>query len=177
MIGDQDFCTSNEPCEVNEGDCDSNDECKSHLFCGSNNCPASLLPEIQDPDECTGSCYESEWKGDNYCDDENNNCGCGWDGGDCCGSNVNTELCSVCECLDSCFGTCGFPDMKGDNFCDDENNNCGCGWDGGDCCGSNVDTYYCTACECLEPISVDCCEPKGTIQYIFWYVLAIIYIL
>ena len=38
--------------------------------------------------------------GDNYCDDENNNEGCGWDGGDCCGDNVNTQYCSACECLD-----------------------------------------------------------------------------
>ena len=41
-VGSEDFCKSDEPCEVNEGDCDSNDECKSHLFCGSNNCPGSL---------------------------------------------------------------------------------------------------------------------------------------
>ena len=41
-VGDENFCITNEPCEVNEGDCDSNEECKSHLFCGSNNCPASL---------------------------------------------------------------------------------------------------------------------------------------
>ena len=40
--GNEDFCTTDKPCEVNEGDCDSNDECKSHLFCGSNNCPDSL---------------------------------------------------------------------------------------------------------------------------------------
>ena len=40
--GDDDFCTIDEPCGVNEGDCDSNDECKNHLFCGSNNCPESL---------------------------------------------------------------------------------------------------------------------------------------
>ena len=41
-LGDEDFCTIDKPCEVDEGDCDSNDECKSHLFCGSNNCPDSL---------------------------------------------------------------------------------------------------------------------------------------
>ena len=40
------------------------------------------------------------WKGDNNCDDENNNGGCEWDGGDCCGDNVNTQFCSACECLD-----------------------------------------------------------------------------
>ena len=38
--------------------------------------------------------------GDNYCDDDNNNEECGWDGGDCCGDNVNTQYCSACECLD-----------------------------------------------------------------------------
>ena len=40
--GDDDFCTIDEPCGVNEGDCDSNDECKNHLFCGSNNCLGTL---------------------------------------------------------------------------------------------------------------------------------------
>ena len=38
--------------------------------------------------------------GDDYCDDDNNNEGCEWDGGDCCGSNVNTHYCYDCECLD-----------------------------------------------------------------------------
>ena len=42
ILGDDDFCSTDEPCEVNEGDCDSDDECKSNLFCGSNNCPDSL---------------------------------------------------------------------------------------------------------------------------------------
>ena len=42
MIGDDDFCTIDEPCEINEGDCDTDDECKTNLFCGSNNCPDSL---------------------------------------------------------------------------------------------------------------------------------------
>ena len=51
------------------------------------------------PATCTGTCQETKWKGDNSCDDGNNNCGCEWDGGDCCGSNVNTDYCSACECL------------------------------------------------------------------------------
>ena len=41
-VGSEDFCTADEPCDVHEGDCDSNDECKSHLFCGSKNCPGYL---------------------------------------------------------------------------------------------------------------------------------------
>ena len=47
----------------------------------------------------TGGC-NSGWIGDNYCDDINNNVGCSYDGGDCCGCNVNTQYCSVCGCLD-----------------------------------------------------------------------------
>ena len=35
-------CTSEIPCGQNEGDCNSHDECQDGLFCGSNNCPASL---------------------------------------------------------------------------------------------------------------------------------------
>ena len=35
-----------------------------------------------------GGCHH--WYiGDGYCDDVNNNIGCTYDGGDCCGSNVN----------------------------------------------------------------------------------------
>ena len=36
--------------------------------------------------------------GDGYCDDENNNAGCHFDGGDCCGVNVNTQYCNECIC-------------------------------------------------------------------------------
>ena len=42
-----------------------------------------------------------EWLGDGYCDDETNNEGCLFDGGDCCGPFVNTEYCSQCECISS----------------------------------------------------------------------------
>ena len=37
--------------------------------------------------------------GDGYCDDENNNEECQWDGDDCCNGG-STEYCGVCECLD-----------------------------------------------------------------------------
>ena len=82
---------------MDEGDCDSNNECKNHLFCGSNNCPFSIY--YQELENCIDTCGNPNWKGDKECDDENNNCGCEWDGGDCCGSNVNTDYCSACECL------------------------------------------------------------------------------
>ena len=45
------------------------------------------------------------WKGDNFCDDENNNAACDWDGGDCCGPNVVTYYCSECQCLDPSFAS------------------------------------------------------------------------
>ena len=112
------------------------------------------------------------WVGDNFCDDDNNNEECAYDGGDCCGDHANMVwnfYCSVCECLDpngesptesqpptndgesTTVSPCGFPNWFGDNYCDDENNNEECGYDGGDCCGDNVYTFYCSACQCLDP--------------------------
>ena len=40
-----------------------------------------------------------DWIGDGYCHDGLNNKGCNYDGEDCCGSNVNTQYCSKCQCL------------------------------------------------------------------------------
>ena len=39
------------------------------------------------------------WIGDWYCDDENNNMECDYDGGDCCGPYVDTTYCDKCLCL------------------------------------------------------------------------------
>ena len=101
--GEIGFCNCN-TCSENEGDCDAHDECQDGLACGSNNCPASLGFDSEVdccyPNSCPGTCGNPTWKGDNYCDDQNNNCGCEWDGGDCCGNDVNTQYCSACECLD-----------------------------------------------------------------------------
>ena len=36
--------------------------------------------------------------GDNFCDDECNFSDCGYDGGDCCGPNVDTRYCYDCVC-------------------------------------------------------------------------------
>ena len=43
---------------------------------------------------------DCDFKGDHNCDDENNNAGCEYDGGDCCGDNVVTTFCSECACKD-----------------------------------------------------------------------------
>ena len=44
-------------------------------------------------------CQFPKYKGDGYCDDGNNNAGCSFDEGDCCGDDVITDFCNVCECL------------------------------------------------------------------------------
>ena len=71
------------------------------------------------------------WKGDKTCDDDNNNAGCDWDGGDCCGAN-NYKYCKKCQCRDCTFaaksdactknikGKCGLKDYVGDGVCDDQ---------------------------------------------------------
>ena len=42
-VGDEHFCTNANPCAVNEGDCDSNNQCKTNLFCDpTSSCPAYL---------------------------------------------------------------------------------------------------------------------------------------
>ena len=44
------------------------------------------------------ACGQEEYKGDGNCDDDNNNAGCDFDGGDCCakslGSPVKTTYCN-----------------------------------------------------------------------------------
>ena len=39
---EEDFCTHENPCGVEQGDCDSNDMCMAGLICGLNNCHISL---------------------------------------------------------------------------------------------------------------------------------------
>ena len=52
--------------------------------------------ESTDP---TGPCdFNKVLIGDGYCDDGANNAECGYDGGDCCGDDVNTDWCNECIC-------------------------------------------------------------------------------
>ena len=47
-----------------------------------------------------GTCNGNiDWIGDTFCDDDNNNLDCNYDGGDCCGPNVDTTYCIGCQCL------------------------------------------------------------------------------
>lgn len=49
-----------------------------------------------DPDTCP----YPDWIGDGQCDDEVNTAVCNYDGGDCCGSNPDTSLCTLCSCIE-----------------------------------------------------------------------------
>jgi len=125
----------------------------------------------------TAGCPEPSWKGDGYCDDDNNVEECEFDGGDCCGTNVDETFCSKCECLEDVGGGgsgeegCAEPSWKGDGYCDDDNNIEGCEFDGGDCCGTNVDETFCNKCECLEEDGGG--EQVGCAQIPSWMKIAI----
>ena len=122
----------------------------------------------------TSGCARPDWQADNYCDDINNNAECNYDGGDCCGANVDTTYCQDCQCLDPNFtsttsttttaATCARPEWQGDNFCDDINNDAECNYDGGDCCGTNVDITYCQECQCLDPNFTTTVDPITTVD-------------
>ena len=74
---------------------------KANMEDGSGSPPA---PPTAGPPPTTAAppsgCGNPNWVGDNFCDDENNNAECNFDGGDCCGDDVNTQYCSACECLE-----------------------------------------------------------------------------
>ena len=96
------------------------------------------------------------WIGDGYCNHQNNNAYCSYDGGDCCGENVNMFFCNpnsgLCQCIigDTNHGECPNPGWIGDGYCDDVTNNQYCNYDGGDCCGAAINTQYCSECQCLN---------------------------
>ena len=143
---------NNAACSYDGGDCCGDDVSMS--YCSVCQC---LDPEHQAP---ASSACQDAWIGDGQCDDGNNNVECSYDGGDCCGDNVGTSYCSICQCLDPEYYTIVTEALassscqdawQGDGHCDDGNNNAECSYDGGDCCGDNVSTIYCSICQCLDP--------------------------
>ena len=85
-----------------------------------------------------------------FCNDETNIAACYYDGGDCCGHNVNVDHCSQCNCFYKETCDAGVTnDYVGDGYCDDGTNIPACDYDGGDCCRMNVNTDSCSDCNCL----------------------------
>ena len=102
-------------------------------------------------------CLDPSWHGDGYCDDVNNVEACFFDGGDCCGSDVNTDYCEQCFCYEE-FPECVYlSDVKliGNKVCNDETNIDVCNYDGEDCCGACIDVEHCTECICYGEIIYD----------------------
>ena len=107
------------------------------------------------------TCLLDQWIGDGTCDDEYNIPDCGYDGGDCCGSENVYAFCTLCEChqndntsinVTEYQKSCplDFQMWNGDAICDDETNIFECDYDGGDCCGPEANLDYCILCECRE---------------------------
>merc|ERR1712032_314273 len=152
------FCddVNNVPeCNYDDGDCCNNGHSGQFRYCKE--CECKDKTHHKKGAQCQGKCGSTKHKGDKFCDDDNNSCGCGWDGGDCCGHNGNNnqfEFCFKCKCLDSKFKApdCAVAKYKGDGICDDHNNVKKCDWDGGDCCKQSKPNpkqfHYCKRCKC-----------------------------
>merc|ERR1712161_186732 len=117
---------------------------KSQMSGGTPPGPTTAPPTTAAPP--TDGCGSPSWANDKWCDDENNNADCNWDGGACCFNEAQgwDNYCTDCECIE-----CKPSGWHGDNYCDDSLNTGNCKYDGGDCCGDNVDCTYSKDCECL----------------------------
>ena len=137
---------------------------------------------------CNKECADASWKGDKTCDDENNHCGCGWDGGDCCGTtkDYDYDYCTKCKCLDPKNQPKLKPGQKcdlhkkDDSFCDPGNNHENCDFDGGDCCGFKnkkgrlYQYHFCTAKQILKNGACTC--KVGASLVLFQVVLVLIFL-
>ena len=98
-----------------------------------------------------------------FCNDETNIAACGYDGGDCCGHNVNLDHCYQCNCFYKETCDAGVTNnYVGDGFCNDETNIAACD-DSGDCCGHNVNVDHCSQCNCFYE---ETCDAKVTNNYV-----------
>ena len=86
--------------------------------------------------------------GNGFCNDEANNVGCNFDNGDCCGTCVNVDYCSLCECLSAEPGNGISNALVANGVCNDETNTINCGFDGFDCCLSDATDQHCSECSC-----------------------------
>ena len=82
-------------CNFDGGACCNNDKAGWDDYCTACECiDPSVIP--------TPVCGSPLGANNMWCDDENNNAGCNWDGGACCNNNEAgwDDYCSACECLD-----------------------------------------------------------------------------
>ena len=147
--------TNTAACNYDGGDCCGHN--RNTDYCSQCNCFHQETCEAR---------VNHAYVGDGYCDDDTNNVACSFDGGDCCGSCINTEYCLNCdcfagitsdgitnplvgnglcneetnniECLYDGGDCCLNPELIGNHFCDEETNNIGCEYDGGECCGPDL---------------------------------------
>jgi len=158
------FCddaNNNIKCSWDKGDCCNAHHVGQFRYCQDCSCLDPTVHQANKLNKCAGKCGSDTHKDDQFCDDDNNNCGCGWDGGDCCGKTGNMnqyKYCFQCACRDPTYVApqCPIEKFKGDGVCDDHNNIPGCNWDGGDCCkktnGGHGDKQFkfCKKCACHE---------------------------
>ena len=152
-----DYDNNKEDCDYDGGDCCEctcmnglNYNCgEGGFFCRdpNSNC---VDPRIQMYPNCTDG-YIPHME-DGWCDADNNNEECGYDGGDCCECTCSNGLAYDCGvlydffCRDPNSGcvdprlekypncTDGYIPYMEDGWCDVDNNNEACDYDGGDCC-------------------------------------------
>ena len=53
--GGDSCCTSQNRCDIDQGDCDSDSDCKLGLKCGKDNCPTKSGHQWESTDDC---CYK-----------------------------------------------------------------------------------------------------------------------
>ena len=117
----------------------------------ANGCQKEYFKSIKQSSDTSSfsDCPHPQWIGDSLCDDKTNTPDCDYDGGDCCGYNVNTDFCSDCKCYvnETCIS--GTHPLVGDGFCNDETNYENCNYDGGDCC-VHINSDHCVECKCYH---------------------------
>ena len=158
-VNEDDFCTSQNPCAIDEGDCDIHDECQMGLVCGTNNCPELGL--FNSDIDC---CYNATIGDKNFCTQHTP---CGTNEGDCdihnechkglaCGTNNCPESALFNSDVDCCYNAT----IGDENFCTYITP---CGTDEGDCDTHDEcqDDLFCGSNNCLDYLGFhsdfDCC--------------------
>ncbi|CAM9132154.1 unnamed protein product [Ectocarpus sp. 13 AM-2016] len=177
-----DIDNNNEACAYDGGDCcECTCEDTPNAKCGRGGNFACIDPEAPcvDDDSFTVDMIEnceSPWGiGDGYCNHENNNELCAYDGGDCCECTCKSHQDDNWACRDqfACIDpnapcvdddsvtvdmleNCGWAPGIGDGYCSEDLNTPECAYDGGDCCpctcqDDSDDDWACTTFACIDP--------------------------